>query len=85
MATKKTLSPAEVKFVIKGIKAALRDQKEALAPFASDVKAAEKAAAAATKALNAALAKKAKAEAAAAKGAEKLNAKLAALQPATTA
>lgn len=85
MATKKTLSPAEVKSVIKDIKAALKAQKEALAPFASDVKAAEKAAAAATKALNAALAKKDKAEAAAAKGAEKLNTKLAALQPAATA
>ena len=85
MATKKTLSPAEVKSAIKDIKAALKAQKEALIPFASDVKAAEKAADAAARALNTALTKKAKAEAAAAKGAEKLNAKLAALQPATTA
>ena len=85
MATKKTLSPAEVKSAVKDIKAALKAQKEALAPFASDVKAAEKAVSAAAKTLNAALVKKDKAAAAAAKGAEKLNAKLAALQPAATA
>ncbi len=90
---KKTLTPAEIKSASKDIKTAIKNHKAALAPFESDVKAAaagvikaqkeaDKLIAAAKKAHEGATAKYGKAKAAADKGTAKLEAQLAALQPA---
>lgn len=90
---KKTLTPAETKVAIKDVKQALKNHAATLTPFTSDVKAAdkalaeakktaEKAVAAAQKAVDVANTKLTKATAAHDKGKAKLDAQLAALQPA---
>ena len=92
MATKKNLTPAEIKAAKKDLAAALKLNQETMKPYTAAVKDVEKALAvakkeadkavvAATKALDAAAAKAGKAAIAAAKGEEKIKAKLAELEP----
>lgn len=81
MATKK-LTPTELKSAVKDLKAQLKSLKDGVKPAEAVVKAAQKELALAQKAVDAATTKLTKAHAAAAKQEERINAKLATLQPA---